>query len=786
MGFWFVFFMFVGFTCLNELLRPKLNQQGPKASALGDFTLPTAMEGRCIPAMWGTCKVVGGNVVWYGDLRVEAIQQWVKTGIFSGEHVTTGHKYYLGVQMALACGPVDAVVAILFDNKNPGFARTVHGAYDDFSINNNGLFGGDQAEGGIVGTVSLYYGGTSQVANGYLTSRIGALPGYRGVCYAVLNQMYLGTSPYIKPIAFVLRRCPNTLGLTSSRERIGNDANPACMLYELFTDPKWGLGLGAGSLDVASFVAAGNSLYTEGFGLSMLIDSPTTAWDLSEQILRHIDGVIFTDPFTGLLTLKLARADYVVADLDLYDESNVDSVALSRPGWNETKNYVRVRYTDSANDWVERIAYECDLANVQIRAGTTAILDVDYHGISTAANAQKVAARDLKSVSYPMGRYSIVMNRVAWAIRPGSVFKLTWPALGLSNVVLRTIKASSGDASDERVRIEAVEDIFAVSWTSNPAPGDTGWTDPLTTVGAMSQQRLEEAPYAFEAGRRVLTLAVRGTGTPLGYQVWSDPAGGTSYALTNTIPALTPSALCVGALSITATSLTVDNGTDAAVLASISAADLALGNNIMLIDDELIAWQTVTDNGDGTYALAGLVRGCCDTAPRSHADNARVWFVTGGTGETAMADYPAELTVAAKLLPYNSLGTLAITSATAMSKTTTSRATRPYCPRALLVNGASYPATATNPVTASWGHRNRLTSWSYANAGSTAAIETGCQYRVKWYLGGSGTATRDVVTTTLSDTYSPTAGAVKIRVYCEVIASGLTSKDYLEWEGTVS
>lgn len=784
MGFWFTFFLFVGFTVVGELLRPRLPNSSTAPSSLGDFTLPTAEEGRCIPVPFGTCKVAGGNVVWYGDLRVEAIQQWVKTSLFGGQHVTVGHKYYLGVHLALCCGPVDDVVAVLFDNKDPGFSRAEHGTYATLGVNNTGLFGGESAEGGVYGLMNFYYGGDSQVADPYLTNLLGALPGYRGVCQLVVRQMYLGTSPYIKPIAVVVRRCPNGLGLTSGAENIGGDANPAAMLYDILTNATWGLGLSSGALDVESFRAAGVTLKAEGLGLSMLVDNATTGWDLCEDILRHVDGVLYSDPFTGLLTLQLARADYVVGDLPTFDESNVSSVSLSRGDWTETRNYVRVRYTDRAKGYTERIAYDCDLANVQIRSGVTAMVDVDYRGIATAANAQKLAARDLKTFSYPLGRYRLEMDRSAWAIHPGSVFRLTWPALGLTNVVLRATRVGTGDLDTPRIRVEAVEDIFAVTWTGLNPPGDSGWTDPLTAVGAVVQQRMEEVPYALLTGRRVATMAAHGTGVAMGYQIWSDPAGGTSYALTGDTTSFTPTALVTAAVGIEDTSFTLDNGIDLTALASCSTADLALGKNLLILDDEVVAWRTVTDNGDGTYTLSNCVRGCCDTAPRAHADNARVWFLTNGAGVTSGTDYPEDLTLTAKLLPYNSLGTLPLASATGMSKTTASRASRPYCPTHLHVNGNHYPASATNPVTVSWSHRNRLAAWNYANAGATSSIETGCQYRVKWYEGAS--LVRNVVTATTSDTYSPTAGAVAVEVWGEVISGGLTSKTCLLWTGTVS
>jgi hypothetical protein len=53
-------------------LAPKPPQ--PKPASLADFDVPTAEEGRPIPVVFGTVTVTGPNVIWYGDLRTQAIR----------------------------------------------------------------------------------------------------------------------------------------------------------------------------------------------------------------------------------------------------------------------------------------------------------------------------------------------------------------------------------------------------------------------------------------------------------------------------------------------------------------------------------------------------------------------------------------------------------------------------------------------------------------------------------------------------------------------------------------
>lgn len=58
---------------LIQALSPKAPL--PEPADISDFDGPTAEEGRPIPVVFGTVKIEGANVLWYGGLYVEAIQE---------------------------------------------------------------------------------------------------------------------------------------------------------------------------------------------------------------------------------------------------------------------------------------------------------------------------------------------------------------------------------------------------------------------------------------------------------------------------------------------------------------------------------------------------------------------------------------------------------------------------------------------------------------------------------------------------------------------------------------
>lgn len=57
---------------LSYALRPKPPQ--PKPPALQDLDVPTAEQGRPIPVVFGTVRVKGPNVLWYGDLSTGKVK----------------------------------------------------------------------------------------------------------------------------------------------------------------------------------------------------------------------------------------------------------------------------------------------------------------------------------------------------------------------------------------------------------------------------------------------------------------------------------------------------------------------------------------------------------------------------------------------------------------------------------------------------------------------------------------------------------------------------------------
>ena len=118
---------------------------------------------------------------------------------------TIGYRYYMGIHMALARGPVDEVVEIRVGDKMAWAGRVRDNK--DIYINQPDLFGGDDKEGGIQGTLSIMMGAPTQPVHAGLASMLGGLvPAFRGVATAFFDGLICAMSPYPKTWAWRMRR----------------------------------------------------------------------------------------------------------------------------------------------------------------------------------------------------------------------------------------------------------------------------------------------------------------------------------------------------------------------------------------------------------------------------------------------------------------------------------------------------------------------------------------------------------------------------------------------------
>lgn len=680
-----------------------------------------------------------------------------------GGSVVVGYRYYAGMHLIACHGPVDRLNRIIVGERVAWSGSQA--ANGTLNINQPELFGGDKREGGIVGAVDVLLGGDTQARNAYLQTKVSAnVPAYRRLFSLVLNQVQVSAlNPYIKPWKPEVTRFPNP-GWYAAKRAIGSlDANPAHIIVECLTSKEWGLGYNLTDLDLTSFTACADTLYSEGFGLSLLWDQQSKVQDFIQLVLAHIDAALYVDPATGLFTMKLIRDDYIVESLPIFGDDEIITVdSFGRALSADMPNTLTVRYVD--RDGQTQAVTVHDIGGLE-STGQTISSSLDMPGIPTKELALQVAMRELGQLSRPLSKLSVTMTRAASDVRIGDAIRITCSDHGLSRQVFRVMGIGYGTLADGVIRMDLIEDAFSLpTYTFTQSQGGL-WSSPYTLPAAATNRAVIEAPWWTisreitgesataqaeidpEGGVLMVGAAAMAQDT-INFETWTRQ-GSTDYVEDQTGQP-TPTGLLASATGVTETSFTINSYDRLNVVDVGSWAILEPGT----ANEEIVGIDAINTT---TGALT-VRRGVLDTVPHAHASGTRVYFLDSGRA-LSTTQYLAGEVVDVKILPRTSLGLLALASAPVNSKTFTGRATRPYAPGNFKMNAVSYPASISGELTVSWSHRNRLSQTSYLVAQSEGNIgpEPSTTYTLKLY--GQDGALKKTVTDLTGTSYTWTTEA---------------------------
>lgn len=740
---------------LTEVLRPKPKFEDARPSGIGDFRVPTATEGRVVPLLWGRAKIEGPNVIWYGDVYQQKRTKYIRTGLWDGSRVTLGFKNYVAFQQALCRGPNVALRGAWIDGKKV-FTGNITGV-GTFNIDEPNLFGGDElGNGGYQATIEFYPGNDSQPVSNFLDTvgrqRISAptatAPRYSGTCHLVargigsssgtLNSAYIGNSTTVAILAVDVERFPDLFpGQTGTQNKIGTDgdANPINVIYEVLTNTEWGLGRNPSEIDTgvgSSFLSASDTLIAEGNGFSFILDRPLVAGELFQEIERQIGGMVYRDLFTGKWRVKLSRADYTLGTRPLVDESNSELLSYTRSGWEDTTNQIQVLYNKRDDDYKETYALAQDLANAIIQGdgtiGANQIVSAQmkFPGVKDSALAAQIAWRELRTMSYPIARAELRVDRSLYDIELNSVIRWSNSTYGITEMPMRVVSIDYGTLNDNAIRLGCMEDIFYYALPSFGTPQATSWTPPSFNGAAYpaTDQLIMAAPRALlRRSNPGTTLAIPASwyGGPLGAPIYSDAiwvganrqgyeqgfrvyVDGRRFADVDVF-------FLYGTLVGSVAAQQVNPVASIQINASAALAeffdDLDPGEvgtslaQLVLVDDEFWLVRGASYNsGTGVLTLTNVYRGALDSVQKAHTAGTRVRCIfTGGdlVRYTSNPDY-LHFTVSSSsdavvLRMYRGDDYFTGTVTTVNIDGADERAFRPNPPAAIRYNGSSTPFT---------------------------------------------------------------------------------------------
>jgi hypothetical protein len=680
-----------------------------------------------------------------------------------GKKQTIGYKYYFSLHMGLGRGPINEIAEIrVGDITAYGVPIDLKNTGQLIAINRPDLFGGEKKEGGIQGPCYVYNGAEDQVLQGALGSSLGTLPSiaaqlggdvpnFRGVVTLWFDGLVAAMNPYPKEWSFRVRRYdagwfnddpwyPGKARVVLQSENGGSihAMNGAHMLYEINTNPEWGRGMPADLIDEDSYVAAANQLCAEKLGLCIPWFRQESIKDFIPVIINHIGGVQYVDRETGKMTLRLIRGDYDPDDLPLFtpDTGLIDVIDDDASGEETSYNEIVIKGFDptTKEDIMVRVH---NLAAIQSQ-GEIISNTIEYRGLATRELCGRVALRELK-VQLPLRKMNVILDRRGWRIAPGMPYRISHPAKGINNMILRAGEARDGTLTDGKITIKSVQDIFGMPETSYITPPGSGWTPPTFTALPPPESQLYEMNWrdfylrsttadqdSVDEGTSFVALVAKdppNTQTQ-GYDVLTKPDGGT-YTTYSTV-GFTGWLTLLADIAPLDTSFEVEDENVAQFVTEFVAG------MVVLVDDEQMEFTAFND----ITRLATVKRGVADTIPAAHTAGATIWLIDDELGADGQ-EYQDGETVYGKALTRTSTDLLDESAATEVSVEVNQRVFRPYPPGDVKVAGTSIYALEgiyEDPAL-TWTHRNRLTQGDVPVGHTEASTgpEAGVTYNIRVY-----------------------------------------------------
>ncbi|HEX7128594.1 MAG TPA: LamG-like jellyroll fold domain-containing protein [Rhodanobacteraceae bacterium] len=480
--------------------------------------------------------------------------------------------------------------------------------------------------------------------------------------------------------------------------------NPAHMLYLSIVDPEME-NAPASAINDASFRAAADQLYAEGFGLCTIFDSSQETPEQFRQRICNIIGANCSQSrIDGLYYLDLIRGSEDPASLPIIGEGDVIEFSEDPSVATETTNMMQVEWFDPQAK--EERTTPPVYAQGSIRSAGTVIADSkQYHEIPTEGLALRVAGRDLKAQSTPLSRFDLTVLRKYRALRRGQGVRLQLPSEGIADMICVVGDVSHGTQKDGRMKLKVVQDVFGLPTTVYINTQPPLWTPSDTTPVASPHQVAMEAPY-IELAASLSAADLQALTMDAGYLfvMATRPSVGINYALSTAAGAEAyeqrgsgdwcGNALINEAAGMLDTAFTLSSWQD---LDRVDVGTWALwGAEIVRVD--------AIDATAGTLTLG---RGCADTVPVAHAAGERIYFC-GDYGASDQREYVDADVVNAKLLSRSATTIMDSALAMPLQVTMAQRAALPYAPGDLQFNGVRYPAAIANQLQVSWTHRDRL------------------------------------------------------------------------------
>jgi len=657
------------FISYNRGLWRSTNPRGPFTQVCGTFNIEGNPNGSSLQNWWSISEGPGGHLYAVVDYKFNYADRQIRVSYDLGEHW-----YDADVILNVPYGQPHKPIELCYDGTNLIALAADGGVWTSANDWSGWVDNGINAVPTHVGSRHI-----ASPGNG-LTYAIsynwGTEPGDK--CVVSANGGLVWSDPITMPIraAYGIAAAGDPLAVEACPI---NAMNPAHIIYDALTGEEM-QGEPTGLIDEASFMAAADQLFAEGFGLCTQYDSDTeTPWDFIQRICNVIGGSLSQSRITGLYYLDLIRNNYAVETLPVITDDDIIEWQEEATVPAEMVNSVAVTWFDVLNKEERTTAPVVALGHVrtsgEVIPQTSVFKEIPFENI-----ALRRAKMEVDSKSKPLRKFTLTVQRKHRFLRPSMPFRLQAPKRGIVDMVCRLGSISHGVHLDGRVRMIAVQDIFGLPDAVNISPitPPTESTDPTASATSVAI----EAPYV-ELVASLTPEQLAAVGEETGYLLTgaSAPTRGQKYAIYSALPSetLERRAFADFAPSATTTAAALPLDTTVA-LATQSLPERITEGDWAVWEDEIIR----VDGISGGVLTMG--RGCADTIPAAHAAGTTILFM-GAWGGTDGREYAVGDVLAVKLPVNSGSAEQPLADVPELEVEFAQRQFRPYPPANLMLNG---------------------------------------------------------------------------------------------------
>jgi hypothetical protein len=598
-------------------------------TAIGSLQFQTSQRGGVVPLVYGTTRVAP-NLVSYTDFTATPASSSGK-GKGGGAGKGGGqYSYSASVIMGMCQGPI-AGIGTAWWNKSTGTLASLPAA--------------------------IYVGTDGQATDPYWqTTHPEQALGYSGTANIVANNYGLGNSAALPNFSFEVQ------GIASSTGGNGLDANPAAIVSDFLTNPRYGAGFPAANLDNLSAYA----IYCQAVGLllSPLLDTQQEALQHLSDIVKITNSAVVWSgdilkilPYgdmpvngNGVTYLPNLTPVYSLSDDDFIAQvSSVgtgggvapggpalrsgagvvtggfgdDPVHIIRSTPADANNSVQIECLDRANDYNTAVVEAFDQASIDL-FGIRRDTSIKAHAIVDPINVAPIVAQlVLQRQLLFRNTYTFQLGWKYCLLEPMDLVQITDQRLGAAAL---TVRVTAVEEDDEGTLSITAEDFFGGYSTAvlYPKQASGGYMPNWDSApGDVNPPVIFEPPSGLLSGDLEIWIALSGEPDWGSAQVWIS-SDGSSYALAGTVTgSATAGVLTVGlpphAAPDTVNTLSVDLSESRGLLSSVSVLDAENLATLSWADGELLAYQNAVLTAPHQYDLTRLYRGAYGTPITDHA-----------------------------------------------------------------------------------------------------------------------------------------------------------------------